>query len=315
VSHSPLVSVITPTYNGAKWLSDTIDSALDQDYDNLEIIVADDGSTDGTPALLEPYANRIKVLRLPHRGENSTRNAAIAESRGAYVAFLDHDDLWLPTKISEQVSAMESHPGAGLCHSGWERFGEGAVPRSQCIHEPVDLYHGRCFETIFRGNGVGALTAMIRRTALPPHVFHEDIQITADYALWLDVLFYHEAIYIPRVLAFHRVHSQQITHGRRKRWKIYEAVSRLRLLDRVRSDMTPGKYEELRRWTLETLRETTYDRQREGDDGWAALGFHLLRKNGSPAPWYHHLRSAVRYRLHSWLGQHASERRYLKRPA
>jgi hypothetical protein len=207
---------------------------------------------------------------------------------------------------------MEGQPEAGLCHTGWLSFDESGPTRTY-LHEPPDMYHGQCFETIFHKNGVGCLTAMIRRTALPTHVFYEDIPITADYALWLDVLFYHKAIYIPEILARHRLHPRQITHGRRKRWKIYEAVSRMRLLERVRDDLPEGKFKELRSWTLDQLREATYERHREGDYGWAELGFHLLRRCEYSVPRYHHCRAAVLNWIHTLIGKNASERRYLTR--
>lgn len=314
MSSQPLVSVITPTYNGAHFLPETIDSALAQDYQNLEIIVADDGSTDHTQHVLDRYRERVRVLTLPHRGENSARNAAIAVSSGSYVAFLDHDDLWLPTKVSEQVRALEAHPTAGLSHTAWVEFGE-AHPQQIHLHEPATKYHGRCFETIFRKNGVGALTAMIRRAALPSYVFYEDIQICADYALWLDVLFHHEAFYIPRVLGKHRRHSGQITHGRRIRWKVYEAVSRIRLLDRMRDEMSDDMREDLRMWTLEQLRAATYELHEQGDYGWAALGFDLLHRYGYASPWHHRFQATVFNWIHSLAGRNRSEKRYLVRPA
>ena len=81
-----MVSVITPTFNGSLHIAATIESALAQDYPNLEIVVADDGSTDDTAAVLRRYQDRTRVLALPHRGENRARNAAVVASRGVYLA-------------------------------------------------------------------------------------------------------------------------------------------------------------------------------------------------------------------------------------
>ncbi|MBI1354546.1 MAG: glycosyltransferase [Acidobacteria bacterium] len=311
---APLVSVITPTYNGSRYIAETIESALSQDYPRLEVIVADDGSTDDTPRVLDGFGDRIRRLRLPHRGENPARNAAVAASRGVYVAFLDHDDLWLPGKVAAQVELLEANPRAGLCHTGYQRLHAEGLGLA-LVRDEENPYQGSCFEAEFRKNGIGALTAMVRRSALPPYVFHEDIQISADYALWLDILFDHEALYIPKVLALHRQHPQQITHGRRERWKMYEAVSRMRLLNRVRHRMTAGEYERLRMWTLETLREAVYERRREGDHGWAALGFRLLRKYGRTEPWRARLSSEVLGRLQRLTAAGRAESRYLKTPA
>jgi len=308
----PLVSAITPTHNGSSYVAETIESVLAQDYPRIETIVADDGSTDDTPEILRRYRDRIRILRLPHRGENSARNAAIGACTGDYIAFLDHDDLWLPGKISRQVAAFQAHPLAGLCHTGYQRFDVDGPGRA--IVHPDGSYQGRCFEKEFYKNGIGALTVMVRRNALPPHVFQEDIQITADYALWLDILYEREAIYIPTVLAMHRLHSGQITHGRRQRWKIYEAVSRMRLLARVRDRMSEAQHDALRRWTIETLREITCELRRQGDHGWAALGLHLLRKYGQPVSWTDQLYAAVYGGLHRLSVKGRSERRYLRLP-
>ena len=313
MSSRPLVSVITPTYNGSEHIAETLESAVAQDYAPLEIIVADDGSTDRTVEIVEGYRDRVRLLRLPHGGENAARNAAIAVASGEYIAFLDHDDLWLPGKIARQVEALKANPRAGLCHTGYQRLHADGLGK-EILHRD-GAYEGRCFDAEFRRNGIGALTAMVRRSVLPPHVFHEDIQIAADYALWLDILFHHEAVYIPQVQGLHRQHERQITHGRRERWKIYEAVGRMRLLERVRERMGESKYLSLREWTLDTLREETYERRSQGDYGWADLGFQLLRRWGAPVPWRDRMSAAVFGQLQRLTPAGRAEQRYLRPPA
>ena len=102
-SKNPLVSVILPTYN-RKWiLKEAIDSVLAQDYEDFELIVVDDGSTDNTCEILDTYGQDIIVLRQANKGVSAARNRGIAEAGGQLVAFLDSDDLWLPRKLSRQV--------------------------------------------------------------------------------------------------------------------------------------------------------------------------------------------------------------------
>jgi glycosyltransferase involved in cell wall biosynthesis len=310
----PLVSVIMPTYNGAGFIAESIESALAQDYPRLELIVANDGSTDGTARILDSYADRIRVLALPHRGENRARNAAVAESRGEYIALLDHDDLWLPGKISLQVKLLEEHPRAGLCHTGYQHFDTSGLGMT-VVQPDGNPYEGCCFEAQFRQNGVGALTAVVRRSALPRYVFHEDIPIAADYALWLDILLEHEAVYVPRVLALHRRHAKQITHGRTERWKVHEAAARLRLLARIGEQLPDAGLRELREWTLETLRQAAYERRAQRDHGWAALGFALLRRSGQAVPWYHRWSTQSLGRLQWLTPAGRAEARYLRLPA
>jgi glycosyltransferase involved in cell wall biosynthesis len=101
-----LVSVIIPTYNRAKSILRTVESALQQTHRNLEIIVVDDGSTDETPEVLRPLAGRIQFLRQANAGPSAARNAGIALARGSILAFLDSDDVWLPQKIERQVQLL-----------------------------------------------------------------------------------------------------------------------------------------------------------------------------------------------------------------
>src|SRR5882672_407459 len=104
---APLVSVIIPTYNRAAVVGAAIESVLDQTYRDFEVIVVDDGSTDETPATLNRYADRIRVVRQTNAGAAAARNRGIAASRSALIAFQDSDDLWLPHKLERQVALMQ----------------------------------------------------------------------------------------------------------------------------------------------------------------------------------------------------------------
>ena len=106
MNSSPLVSVIVPTYNRAEVISGAVESVLAQTYKNIEIVVVDDGSTDDTQAKLEEYAGRIRVVRQANRGPAAARNHGIQVALGEIIAFLDSDDLWLPTKLARQVALL-----------------------------------------------------------------------------------------------------------------------------------------------------------------------------------------------------------------
>lgn len=118
----PTVSVIVPVFNGARYLRATLDSVFAQDYPSVEIIVVDDASTDATPDILaaEP---RARVLRQSaNRGVSAARNSGLEAARGAFVAFLDGDDLWHPKKLSRQAAYLQARPQFGFCITKFKNF-------------------------------------------------------------------------------------------------------------------------------------------------------------------------------------------------
>ena len=120
---SPLVSIIIPAYNAEKWIRESIQSALAQSWRNTEIIVVDDGSTDGTRAAAEESANaKVRILHQPNGGAARARNAGLAAARGKYIQFLDADDLLSVDKIELQMGVLEQHGDEVLCSGAWGRF-------------------------------------------------------------------------------------------------------------------------------------------------------------------------------------------------
>ena len=120
----PKVSVIIPTYNGAKYIKQAVDSVLAQTYDDYEIIVVDDGSTDDTAELLRPYGDRITYLYQENRKLPAARNTGIRAARGQYLAFLDSDDFFLPHKLAAQARCLDERPEVGLVASGHQYIDE-----------------------------------------------------------------------------------------------------------------------------------------------------------------------------------------------
>ncbi len=109
------VSVIIPTYNRAEYIADALRSALSQHYQDFEIVIVDDGSTDGTRDIVAGFDDpRIRYLLKDNGGVSSARNLGIRESSGEYLAFLDSDDIWFPDNLAKKVSVLDAHPDAGL---------------------------------------------------------------------------------------------------------------------------------------------------------------------------------------------------------
>ncbi len=111
----PLVSAIVATYNRANVISEAIESILAQTYKNLEVIIVDDGSTDGTVEVLERFGSRLRILRQQNAGPSIARNCGIAAAKGEIISFLDSDDTWLPQKIERQVALLEKAGNSACC--------------------------------------------------------------------------------------------------------------------------------------------------------------------------------------------------------
>ena len=180
----PTVSVIIPSYNRVLLLKEAIDSVLAQDFEDFELIVVDDGSTDATAEFLDTYPD-ICVLRQEHRGVSAARNAGIARASGQFLAFLDSDDLWLPGKLTAQVAFLNRHPNALICQTEeiWTRNGVRVNPKKR--HTKTS---GMIFEHSLELCLVSPSAVMMQRNLLDEvGWFDETLPACEDYDLWLRV--------------------------------------------------------------------------------------------------------------------------------
>lgn len=130
MSH-PLVSVLIPAYNAERHVAGAVASALGQTYPNTEVVVVDDGSTDGTADVLAPFAERgVRVIRQANAGACAARNRALEEARGDYLQYLDADDFLSPDKIGAQVDLLEASPAGCLAVCGTVYFEDGTDPEA-----------------------------------------------------------------------------------------------------------------------------------------------------------------------------------------
>lgn len=120
-----LVSVIIPVYNCKRFVAEAVQSVLDQDYPNKEIIVVDDGSTDGTLEVLRGFGDAIRLIAQKNAGPPVARNNGLHEARGDYVAFLDADDVWFQGKLATQVAHLDAHPDVGTVLTNWHLWPAG----------------------------------------------------------------------------------------------------------------------------------------------------------------------------------------------
>jgi glycosyltransferase involved in cell wall biosynthesis len=195
---SQTVSVVIPCYNGARFLRETLDSALAQTSPTLEVIVVDDGSTDDSAALAESYGPPVRVIRQPNQGESVARNRGIAEARGEWVAFLDADDLWLPEKLAEQGKLMAPEVGA-VCSANRARYPDGREP----THMPrPELFRRGC--VLEHGAPCHISTLVVRREI--PARFPTWTSYAEDLVYYLDLLGQTQVAITDRPLAVYRLH-------------------------------------------------------------------------------------------------------------
>ena len=182
---NPLVSVIIPTYNRGWAIAEAIDSVLEQDFRDYELIVVDDGSTDNTSQILQSYGNDITVIYQSNQGVSAARNSGIAASAGQLIAFLDSDDLWLPRKLSQQVAFFKDHPDAMInqTQEQWIRNGVRV--------NPGDRHHkfsGMIFERSLELCLVSPSAVMVRKSLFESvGLFDDHLPACEDYDLWLRV--------------------------------------------------------------------------------------------------------------------------------
>jgi glycosyltransferase involved in cell wall biosynthesis len=230
------VSLVIATFNHARLLGDAIDSALAQTLSGVDIIVVDDGSTDDTPAVLERYGGRIRVLRQPNRGLAAARNTGLAAARGTYVAFLDADDVMAPAKLAEQVAVLERAPTIGwtYCDVLIETVATGATVRaSERFGYAARALDGWLFPELIHGNFIPAIAPLVRRTALDAAGgFDERLTALEDWDLWLRLALLAEARYTPAVLVSYRIQPGAMSEDRarmdRNRFRVLDKLCRTR---------------------------------------------------------------------------------------
>lgn len=185
VQKTDTISVIIPTFNRAWTLKRAVDSALAQDYPYREIIVVDDGSTDGTREILAEYSDKIRVLVQENKGVSAARNLGIQKSQGSFIALLDSDDAWEKNKLSCQAAFFQSNPGAMICQTEeiWIRKGKRVNPKKK--HKKPS---GMIFEPSLKLCLVSPSAVMMRKQLFEQKgMFNEAFPVCEDYDLWLRI--------------------------------------------------------------------------------------------------------------------------------
>lgn len=225
---SPLVSVITPTYNSTRFVRETVGSIQSQTCPNWEMLVTDDCSTDGTLELLRKIASedpRVKIFSLEENsGAGVARNNSIKQAKGRFIAFCDSDDQWRPGKLEKQVRFMLENDLA-FSHTSYDKINEGGVSLN-----PVQCFPLLTYADMLRNNYIGCLTAMYDTQKLGK-VYMPEIRKRQDWALWLKIIKQcGEVRGLDEPLALYRERGGSISSNKiemlKYNWIIYHEVER-----------------------------------------------------------------------------------------
>jgi len=213
-----LVSIIMPSYNTARFIAESIQSVLAQTYTNWELIIVDDASTDNTDEVVAPYchpreggnllSSKIHYLKnAQNSGAAVSRNRALAQAKGKWIAFLDSDDLWAPEKIEKQLKFMAEN-GYAFSYTRYEEIDEDGNPTGTLVGGPRRITKTGMFNYCWPG----CLTVMYDREIVGD-IQIADIRKNNDYAIWLKACRKADCYLLPEALASYRKRGGSISHG------------------------------------------------------------------------------------------------------
>jgi glycosyltransferase involved in cell wall biosynthesis len=219
----PLVSIVIPVYNGSNYMRCAIDSALGQDYDNIEVIVVNDGSTDDTDEIAKSYGDKIRYFAKENGGVSTALNLAIRNAKGEYISWLSHDDYYLPNKVSRQIEELgklESREKILICG--------GCTCQDLLSNNEVNFVVPNYYKNVVLEK-IDALIIMyaglvhICSFLIPIEAFYKvgffdpELHAVQDFYLWFQFidrgyLFF----YIPEILMIGRIHKEQVSFSKLK---------------------------------------------------------------------------------------------------
>ncbi len=249
----PLISVFIPVYNQVDYIRQTLDSVINQNYSNLEVIVGDDGSTDGTQAVLQEYQTNypsiIKPILATNQGGITTNcNRIFANCSGEFIAFLGGDDIWLPNKLEKQMLWFRNNPSGVLCYTKTAIFLE--KPDHIIAYQPTlpidELKKLDVFEITYKLGAVGS-SFLVRKEAVPKNGFEKSIPNVSDWLFYIETIYKKDFGGLDEVLTMYRRHPNNISNDL---MTIYaEHLLTLKLAEKK----FPNEIEVINRWKTKTL--------------------------------------------------------------
>jgi glycosyltransferase involved in cell wall biosynthesis len=220
----PKVSIAIPAYNAMDYLPETLESVLAQTFTDFEVLVVNDGSTDRTAEWVSQLTDpRVKLISQTNQGLAAARNTGIAHARGEYIAFLDADDLWEPTKLEKQVRVLEENPEVGLVYTWMALINETGESTGRVFQNHAE---GNIWEKLIESNIVGCgSVAMVRRSCFETlGGFDQNLRsFVEDWDMWLRIAFYHPFKVVKEPLVYYRQRSTSASNN----WEAMEQSSRI----------------------------------------------------------------------------------------
>ena len=207
------VSVIIPCYNGERFLAEAIDSVLRQTQPAFEIVVVDDGSTDGSRQIMKGYGEKVHIVEQPNSGLPAARNAGIRASGGQFLAFLDSDDWWREDFLEKMSDALR-RCDAGIAYCGWQNVGLPGGRGAPFVPPDYENVPDK-LERLFRSPCWPVHAALVRREVVEEAAgFDPKWRSCEDFAFWLRTATRTRLVLVPDVLAFYRFHGGQMVRKR-----------------------------------------------------------------------------------------------------
>jgi glycosyltransferase involved in cell wall biosynthesis len=223
------VSILMNCYNGEKYLKEALDSVVGQSYTDWELVFWDNQSTDASAEIAKSYNDeRIKYFYAPsHTPLGEARNLALSECGGEYLAFLDTDDIWAPSKLEKQLAIMDTNADFALCYGDFEKIDEDGRHIS---HYATRHKNGYIFDSLLSWYEIGMPTALIRTSSLreaPPPYFDISLSFSPDYDLFMRIAATHKVCSLKEPIAKYRVVTNSLTNktkARHSRELIYSLI-------------------------------------------------------------------------------------------
>jgi len=222
---SPLVSIIIPVYNGSNYLKEAVDSALAQTYPNVEVLVINDGSTDGglTEEIALSYGDRVRYFSKPNGGVSSALNLGISQMHGSFFSWLSHDDVYEPQKIEVQMQQILSHTSSkaiALCGGCFIDSNSQIILKKQLpspFHTGFVSWENALRYLLDKGWFNGCAMLIPRSAFETCGVFREDLRFSQDYLMWANILLGgYDLLFDSRSLVHSRIHNAQQTHTNKR---------------------------------------------------------------------------------------------------